>query len=160
MIIDYNKKYDEDIKNLLEELQHYIASIDKEKYNIVSPDFKEYYFAETMKEVKENEGKIFLMQDDNKIVGLVVGLINNEAGDLEPGFRAPKRGRVTELIVTKEYRSKGYGKILLNKMETYLKEEGCQDILIGVFAYNESALKFYKRNGYHLRMTEVTKTNI
>ena len=160
MIIDYENKYEEDVKNLLEELQHYIASIDKEKYNIVSPDFKDYYFKETVKEVEEKNGKIFLLQDDNKIVGLVVGLINNEAGDLEPGFRAPKRGRITELIVTKKYRSKGYGKILLNKMEAYLKEQGCQDILIGVFAYNESALNFYERNGYHLRMTEVTKINI
>ncbi len=159
MIIDYKPEYAEDMKNLLEELQHYIASIDKEKHNIVSSDFKDYYFKETMDEVEKNNGRIFLMKDDNKIVGLVIGLINNENME-EPGFKAPKRGRVTELIVTKEYRSKGYGKILLKKMEDYLKSQGCQGILIEVFAYNESALNFYERNGYHLRMTEVTKINI
>ena len=44
MIIDYDKKYDEDIKNLLVELQIYIASIDEEGYNVVTKDFKEKYF--------------------------------------------------------------------------------------------------------------------
>ena len=159
MIIDYKPEYDENIKDLLEELQAYIVSIDKEKYNIITPDFRESYFKDTMEEVNKNNGKIYLVQDDNRIVGLVIGIINNEATE-EPGFKAPKRGRVTELIVSKEYRSKGYGKILLNKIEKYLKEQGCQDILISVFGYNELGLNFYGMNGYHLRMTEVTKTNI
>ena len=159
MIIDYKQEYDENIKDLLEELQAYIVSIDKEKYNIITPDFREYYFKETMAEVNENNGKIYLLQEDNKIIGLIIGIINNEETE-EPGFKAPKRGRITELVISKEYRSKGYGNILLAKMEEYLKDKGCKDILISVFGYNELGLNFYKKNGYHVRMMEVTKTNI
>ena len=47
-IIDYNSMYDEDIKNLLVELQEYIASIDKEKYNIITESYREEYFKKTM----------------------------------------------------------------------------------------------------------------
>ena len=57
MIIDYKPEYDENIKDLLEELQAYIVSIDKEKYNIITPDFRESYFKDTMEEVNKNEGE-------------------------------------------------------------------------------------------------------
>ena len=50
MIIEYEDQYSEDLKLLLEELQEYIASIDKEHYNIITENSKEQCFLETMKE--------------------------------------------------------------------------------------------------------------
>ena len=44
--------------------------------------------------------------------------------------------------------------------EDYLKSVGCKDILLGVFAYNENAIKFYEKNGYHIRMLDMTKKDI
>lgn len=156
MIIEYEKKYDENIKKLLVELQEHIVNIDKEKYNIITPSYREQYFKKTIDEVSNYEGKIYLYKENNEILGLIVGLINNEETS-EFDFKAPKRGRVTELIVTKKIRSKGIGKKLLDKMTDYFKEKDCEDILIGVFAYNESAIKFYEKNNYHTRMIEMTK---
>ena len=156
MIIEYNNKYDEDIKDLLVELQEYIAGIDKEKYCIVTEDYKEKYFKKTIEEVKKYNGKIFLYIEDKKIVGLIVGLINNEE-TLECDFKAPKRGRITELIISKNCREKGYGKKLLNYMEQYLSNNGCKDILLEVFGYNENAINFYEKNGYHIRTIDMTK---
>lgn len=40
-IIDYSSKYDESIKDLLVELQEYIVKIDREKYNILTGEYKE-----------------------------------------------------------------------------------------------------------------------
>ena len=157
MIIEYDKKYDEEIKNLLEELQVYIANIDEEGYNIVTPSYKEKYFIKTMEEVKQYEGKILLYKDDDKITGLIIGLINNEEESTYE-FESPKRGRITELIVSHYSRSKGTGSKLLTAMEEYLKSVGCKDILLGVFAYNEKACSFYEKHGYHNRMIDMTKT--
>lgn len=159
MIIDYHSKYDEAIKNLLVELQEHIMEIDKEHYNIVGNHFKEEYFKKTMNEIERYQGKMYLYQEDDKIVGLIVGLINNEEIDTYD-FKAPKRGRISELVISKKYRKKGYGKTLLNAMEDYLKSVGCMDILIGVFAYNDSAIHFYEMNDYHIRMTEMIKKDI
>ncbi len=159
MIIDYESQYEEDVKNLLEELHQYIVSLDIEGYNVCKPGFKEKYFKETMDAVNNNDGHIYLYKDNDRIVGLVAGYINNEETD-DVGFKAPKRGRVSELIVTNKCRSKGVGRKLLAKMESHLKDKGCKDILIGVFAYNDLGLNFYFKNGYHLRMTEAIKTNI
>jgi ribosomal protein S18 acetylase RimI-like enzyme len=154
MIIDYDSKYDEEIKDLLVELQEYLSNLDKEGFNIVGKDYREEYFLKTMDEVKSNEGKILLYKVDGKIVGLAVGIVNNEPLD-RCDFKVPKRGRVTELIVKKEYRGKKIGSKLLGEIKSYLKSIGCEKILIAVFGYNEGAIKFYKENGYHMRMMDM-----
>lgn len=154
MIIEYEPKYDEQIKNLLVELQQYLTDIDKEGFNIVGNEYREKYFEKTMKEIKENNGKMLLFKNEDTIVGLIAGLINNEK-TITYDFNAPKRGRITELIVSKEYRNKHIGKQLLEGMKDYLKLIGCEKILIVVSGYNEKALKFYKENGYHIRMIDM-----
>lgn len=157
MIIEYDKEYDEDIKNLLVELQEHIKNIDIEKYNILTEDYRNLYFKKTMEEVEKYNGKILLYEDKKQIIGLVIGVVNND--EIETyDFKAPKRGRVTELVVSKKIRSKGIGTILLKSMEQYLKSIGCKDILLGVFAYNTKAIKFYEKMGYHTRMIDMIKS--
>lgn len=159
MIIEYESKYDEEVKNLFVELQEHIVQIDKEHYNVVGNNCRQEYFNKTIEEIARYNGKMYLYKENEEICGLIVGLINNEEIDTYD-FKTPKRGRITELVVLSKYRKKGYGKILLNSMEKYLKSVGCRDVLIGVFAYNDSAIRFYERNGYHIRMTEMVKKEI
>ena len=154
MIVEYNTKYDEQIKDLLVELQQYLSDIDKEGYNIVEDDYREKYFEKTMEKVKKCNGKILLFKENEKIVGLVVGIVNNDEV-IRFDFKAPKRGRITELIVAKEYRGNYIGKKLLDSMKEYLKSIGCKKIMIAVFGYNENAIKFYEKNGYHMRMMDM-----
>lgn len=156
MIIEYDEKYNENIKDLLVELQEYIVSIDREGYNIITPEYRELYFKKTMDEIKKYDGEMFLYKDNNEILGLIVGFINNE-DTFEYDFKAPKRGRVSELIVTKKTRSKGIGRQLLDRLTQYFKENNCFDILIEVFGYNENGINFYEKNGYHTRLVEMTK---
>ncbi len=156
MIIEYDGKYDKDIINLFIELQRHIADLDREGYNILTDNYGHLYLKKTLEEVKKYNGKILLYKIDQDILGLVVGLINNDAED-SYDFKAPRRGRITELIVSEKKRSQGIGKKLLKAMEGYLISQECSDVLLGVFAYNDRALKFYEENGYHVRMLEMTK---
>ena len=119
MIVEYSSEYDEQIKELLVELQEYLVNIDKEGYNVVGDGYKEKYFEKTMEEIKTNNGKILLYKDEEKIVGLIVGIVNNDETN-RYDFKAPKRGRITELVVTQEYRGNHVGKQLLNNMKNYL----------------------------------------
>ncbi|MDD3187458.1 MAG: GNAT family N-acetyltransferase [Bacilli bacterium] len=155
MIIKYESKYSEDVKDLLVELQEYIVSIDREKYNIITPEYREKYFIEAIEEVNKNNGQILLAKEENKIVGLVIGLIIKPIN--EYAFKAPKRGRISELIITQKYRKNKMGGLLLESMEEYLRVNGCEDILIEVFGYNDLAIKFYDKHGYNTRLLEVTK---
>lgn len=156
MIIQFNKKYDEQVKNLLVELQSHLVDIDKEKYLIVTKNSGEIYLKHLLYDVNKYKGKIFLYKEKEQIVGLVCGVVNNEE---ETTFETilPKRGRITELVVAKNYSGKGIGKQLLNKMEEYLLGLGCKDVLLSVYAYNEKAVAFYEKNGYHARMLTMTK---
>ena len=158
MILKYENTYEEDATSLLVSLQEHIKSIDIEGYNILTEEYRDSYFEETMKEVNEHDGKIFLYKQDEKIVGLIVGLVNNEI-EQTYDFSAPKRGRITELIVLKDVRSNKIGTKLLSTMENYLYSIGCKDILIEAFAYNDKAVEFYKSHGYHIRMFDMTKSN-
>ena len=77
-IIDYSSKYNEDIKDLLVELQEYITKMDREKYNILTDEYREKYFEKTLDEVNRCKGKMFLAIEDENVIGLIVGVINNE----------------------------------------------------------------------------------
>lgn len=154
MIIEYDSKYIEDVKDLLCELQEHISNIDKENYNILTKEYRNQYFNKIKEEEKKTEGIMYLYIENNKCIGLISGCIyNEEISNYE--FKCPKRGSVNELVVKKEYQNKGIGKLLLNHLEKYLKEKDCKKIMIGVFAYNEKAINFYNKNGYHIRMLEM-----
>ena len=94
MIIQYDNSYEEEVRDLLCELQDYIVSIDKEKYNIRTEEYREKYFKKTLEEISKYQGRMLLYKKENKIVGLVVGLINNDPID-SYDFVAPKRGRIS-----------------------------------------------------------------
>lgn len=156
MLVEYNEKYDKEIENLFIELQTYIRDLDKEGYNIVTEKYGEEYLKIVKKYLKEKSSKMLLYEENNKIVALIVGIINNEKEETFD-FKAPKRGKVTDIVVSKEARGKGIGTILLDAMEKYLEEEGCVDILLDVFAYNENAYEFYKKKGYSERLISMSK---
>lgn len=156
MIIEYEDRYIEEVKTLLGELQQHIKDIDIEGYNRVGIDYKDLYFKKIFEEVNRCAGKILLYKIDDLIAGVVIGLVNNDekaTGD----SCLPKIGRVTELIVSKKFRAMRIGTALLRAIEDYLMSIGCESIILGVLAYNEEAIEFYLKNGYHSRTIEMIK---
>ncbi len=151
-IIEYEDKYLEDVKDLLVELEEYIVSIDKDKLDQLHPEYRDKMAILDLEEVKENEGKCYLAIENAKVMGLIMGCIVKYEEYDYLDYKCPKMGEVTELVVSKNVRNKGIGKLLLNKMEEYFKSKNCQYIKIDVFSYNENAIKFYEKDGYHNRM--------
>ncbi len=157
-IIEYEDKYLEDIKDLLVELEEYIISIDQDNLDVLHKEYREKMVILDLNEVKDNNGKCFIAIEDNKAVGLIMGCIfpYDEYDYLD--YKCPKRGEITELIVSKKSRIKGIGTLLMNKMEDYFKSVGCEYIFVDVFAYNKNAINFYDKKGYHSRMfTKIKK---
>ncbi len=156
-IIEYEDKYLEDVRDLLVELEEYIISIDMDHLDHLHPEYRDKMALVDLKDVKENNGKCYLAVSDNKIVGLIMGTISqyNEYDYLD--YKCPKRGVITELVVTSKIRSNGVGQALISKMEEYFKLMKCEYILVDVFGYNDMALKFYFKQGYHPRMLTTIK---
>ena len=151
-IIEYDDKYLEDVKDLLVELEEYILSIDKDNLDQLHTEYRDKVAILDLEEVKNNNGKCYIAVENDKAIGLIMGCIFPYGEKDYLDYKCPKRGEITELIVSKSVRSKGIGNMLISKMEEYFKSLGCEYVLVDVFAYNDNAIKFYDRNGYHSRM--------
>ena len=143
------KTYQQNLKNIL--------SIDKDELDQLHPEYREKMALLDLEEVNETNGKCYLAIEDDKAIGLIMGTLPpyDEYDYLD--YKCPKRGEITELIVTKKIRSKGIGQQLIDKMEEYFKSVGCEYVILDVFAYNESGIKFYNKKGYHSRMETMIK---
>ena len=157
-IVEYEEKYLEDVKDLLVELEEYILTIDEDNLDQLHPDYRDKKILFDLKEVKDNNGKCYLAVDEDKVVGLIMGIIRKFDENEYLDYKCPKEGEITELIVTSKTRSKGVGQALINKMEDYFKYVDCEYVLVDVFAYNKIGIDFYNKNGYHHRMyTDIKK---
>ena len=156
-IIEYEEKYLDDIRNLLVELEEYIVSIDKDNLDQVGKDYREKMALCDLKLVKENNGKTYLAILNNKVIGLIMGIEIKYSKEDYFDYKCPKKGSIIELIVTKNFRTSGVGKVLMKKMEDYFLSIGCEYISIDVFGYNENAINFYSKEGYHTRMLDMIK---
>ena len=157
-IIEYEDKHLEDVRDLLVELEEYILTIDKDELDQLHPEYREKMAMIDLEEVKNNNGKCYLAIEKDKAIGLIMGTIPPYDEYDYLYYKCPKRGKITELIVTSKIRSKGVGQLLINKMEEYFKSVGCEYVIVDVFAYNENAINFYNKKGYHSRMiTDIKK---
>ncbi len=157
MIIEYEDKYLENVKDLLVELEEYIVSIDKDNLDQLHENYREKMALIDLEEVRKNNGKCFLALEENKVVGLIMGIIRDyEEYDILD-YKCPNAGVITELVVSKEVRGQGIGKELMKKIEDYFKEQGCEYSFVDVFAYNDRAIHFYDKRGYHNRMHTALK---
>ena len=156
-IIEYEDKYLEDVKDLLVELEEYIISIDMDQLDQLHPDYRDKMAVLDLEEVSNNNGKCYIAVEDNKAIGVIMGIVGTYDEYDYLDYKCPKRGIVTELVVSKNIRSSGIGQQLMNKMEEYFKSIGCEYIIIDVFGYNDNALKFYYKQGYHARMLTTIK---
>ena len=157
MIVEYDQKYDEQIKDLLVELQNYLIDIDDWHTQIMSPQYREKAYEMDMKKVKEQNGKVFVSVEDGIVNGVIMGVVNKPDEDDKLTNDCAKIGMVLELIVSKADRGKGTGKKLLEKMEEYFKQINCARVNIEVFGPNKRGLEFYGKNEYIVRDMIVSK---
>ena len=111
-----------------------------------------------LEEVQKNSGKCYLAIENDKVLGMIMGTIPGYEEYDYLDYKCPKRGKITELIVTFKTRNNGIGKALMETLEKYFKDNNCEYVLVDVFAYNKNGIKFYDKQGYHPRMyTEIKK---
>ena len=156
-IIEYNNKYDEQIKDLIVELQNYLIDIDNWHTLVMIPEFREGIFKLDLNNVKNKNGKIYLAIENNTVFGLIMGFVEDKDEEDKLTNDCAKCGLVSELIVKNQSRGNGIGKILLNKIEEYFKSINCKRVNIEVFGPNKKGLNFYEKNGYTIRDIFVSK---
>ena len=150
-IIEYEDKYLDDVKDLLVELEEYILSIDQDNLDQLHPEYRDKMAVLDLKEVKDNNGKCFIAVENGKAIGVIMGIVRKYDEYDYLDYKCPKCGDIIELVISKSARGKGIGQKLMTKMEEYFKSINCEYVTIDVFAYNDPALNFYHKQGYHPR---------
>ena len=114
-------------------------------HNMVSVHFSGAYpkkpFRETLQsfeaDVRSGKSRIAVIESENRIVGFC-------KTDIYEGH-----GKIDYLIVLKEYRSKGYGDMLMNWALSLFRQCGADQIEVKV-ADGNNAIRFYEKYGFKM----------
>lgn len=98
-----------------------------------------------LSELKSGNRVTYICKDADDFIGEISFV--KEMNDLD--YTIPnKRIYISRLIVKKEYRRKGIGKMLVDFITDKVKELGYSEMSIGVDLENYPALKLYINNGF------------
>lgn len=149
-IIEYSDTYAEAVKDLLVELQAYLVNLDKRGVVVLKDNYREGYFGYVMEEVQKHNGKIFLAQLHDEIVGLVVCKIFQGGGESEYTTTCQNVGFISDLVVSESLRGKRIGRWLLRQANDYFRENDCVYTQLEIFAPNVEAFALYKKLGFEV----------
>ena len=116
-----------------------------EHHNLVSVHFKGTYpkkpYTETLQafdaDVRNGKSRIAIIESEDRIIGFCKLDI------------VEKQGKIDCLVVLKEYRSKGYGDMLMEWAIGLFRQYGVNQIEVKV-ADGNSAISFYEKYGFRI----------
>ena len=131
------------------ELQKFFSGLDqtRESLSYQSIDDAHYYMQKMIDDTKSMNGKVFVAEKNNVVVGFIQGvIIEHKVYDLS--HNPSKEGWIGLLYVKPDYRGSGIGQELLGKMKDYFIVQGCTSIKLLVLSDNANAIGFYKKIGF------------
>ncbi len=156
-ITEYKNKK-EVLVTLIEELQDYLVQIDPLKRLRRLPEYGEMYIEDLLKKIKKHDGIIYVAELENAPVGMIAGIIESQTKQDELECVPSKPARILELLVSKKYRGHNVGSLLMETLEKYFQQKGCDIIRVEVFEPNKTTHHFYQKLNYQNRAIEMVKT--
>ncbi len=158
-MITYRTATDADFGQIVDfvfELQTHIVALDPLERLIVNRELLVDYIQKLMAKVAAH-GAAFIAEEDGVPVGMIVGVIEPQDPD-ELAWTIPtKHGEVEELYVDLKVRGQGVATKLLDMLEQYFIDEGCDAVVLSVFRGNQTAHSMYLKRGYHDRTQRMLK---
>jgi ribosomal protein S18 acetylase RimI-like enzyme len=161
MSVKFKRYQKSDLENLvqcMEDLQDFVIGMDPLNRLRRLPAYGRKYTDNLLRKVSKHHGAIFLAYDQEKIVGCIAGIIEEQTKDDVLGCVPTKSGRILELFVSDGYRGLGTGKELMRQMENHFKQNGCDIVRVEVFEPNKTAHKFYRKQDYSDRVIDMVKS--
>lgn len=143
-------------KNDLEAIQALQSLLDKgreSQYDISNKAFhSKTKTPDSVKESDLNTDHFIVAEIEDTIIGYVWGSI-----DKRPHHKLKKMGYIDELFIVQEYRKKGIAKQLLNELEAFFVNKGCDFIFTNTDWENKNAQSLYSSFGMNKVTAEYWK---
>jgi|SRR3989338_7168703 len=148
-IQEYRQEDQERLVEMATGLIDLMAEIDPHKRFRPKEQFDAQKYVESrLKKILEEDGKILVAVIDEKPAGYLMATIEETSGvDALNKFPA-KIGSIDALYIDDAYRGQGASTALLEKIEQYFREEGCDYSTVSCVAANEPARSLYTKKGY------------
>jgi len=95
-------------------------------------------------ELNDNNAEFYFANHDEK----VIGYLKLNFGQSQTELQDDKALEIERIYVLKDYQGKSVGQILYEKAIQIARKKCAEYIWLGVWEENESAISFYKKNGF------------
>lgn len=98
--------------------------------------------------INSQESDYILIEDDDKVVGYALIEQRMSPYNEYNAFVEEHYAYIYEIVVLPEYRTKGYGKQIIEEANNWAKTRGLSSIELNCLSNNYSAKAFYERTGF------------
>jgi ribosomal protein S18 acetylase RimI-like enzyme len=93
---------------------------------------------------------LLLAREHGRLVGYGLAHVMDVADSWieDTWVTAARVGEIESVGVLPEFRNRGIGTTLMDRLEAELRADGVQDLMLGVLAGNDAAIRLYERRGY------------
>jgi len=156
-IREYEEKDKEKLVSFMDQLQDYLIAIDPLHRMRRGKNYGEVYTTSLLSKIRSEQGIIFFAEENKVLLGVIVGLIEEQEKENLLECVPTRAGRIQELFVDQQHRSNGVGKLLIKNMEDFFKKNKCTIIKVEVFAPNAKAQQFYDHYDFQDRVVDMIK---
>lgn len=145
----YTSKDKKELIRCVEEMQDYFIEKDTEGWLRRTKDYGRRYVDEyLLKELKKLKGQIHLALDGKRVVGFIMGTVENFKGFDLLYFQPERAGWVYLIYVDPAYRDYKIGTDLMDLLDAFFEKEQCTIVRLEAQGNIDKLEEFYGRRGF------------
>lgn len=129
------------------DINNNLLSLYIEGFNVHYEKRKDIFSEKTIDELKGNlieminnpDENVFVIDDNGKIIGYAATQFKD---------KATRAIWIDEIVIDINYQNKGYGKILIDEICKYAKQNKCVRVELNCWCFNSNAIEFYNKLGF------------
>lgn len=129
------------------DINNNLLSLYIEGFNVHYEKRKDIFSEKTIDELKGNlieminnpDENVFVIDDNGKIIGYAATKFKD---------KATRAIWIDEIVIDINYQNKGYGKMLIDEICKYAKQNKCVRVELNCWCFNSNAIEFYNKLGF------------
>ncbi len=143
IIREYTNEDVASIRKCLIELQEFERLLDPDRLEGI--EIAHEYLEQLLRISRQEEGKVFVVEIDGDIVGMISILIED---NIKHYRKSRKVAFISDVMILPEFKDKGILKELVKKAEDYARSIGIRVIQTAMLSKHDEGIEGFQRNGF------------